>query len=148
MNHIKNIIRTLIFASLVMGITAPVVPAQQTLVICNKSVSQDTLNSTDIQQIFLGRKTRWPDDQNVNFVVMKEGEVHTEFLRDYVAKTPSQYQIFWKKMIFTGQAKAPITVDSPEEVLGYVSSTPGAIGYVPSDIKHDQVKVISTVPTN
>lgn len=147
MKHGKHIVRVLAFVIILVSMTAPAVPAQQALVICNKGVPQDTLSANDIQQIFLGRKTLWPDNRNIHFVVMKEGETHAEFLKDYVTKTPSQYQVFWKKMIFTGQAKAPVTVDTPEEVLTYVANTPGAIGYVPSGLGHDQVKVIS-VPAN
>ena len=148
MNHIKNIIRPLILASIMLSVMATAVPAQQALVICNKTVPHDSLSSSDIQQIFLGRKTRWADDQKVSFVIMKDGEVHTEFLRSYVSKTPSQYQAFWRKMIFTGQAGLPLTFNTPEEVLAYISGTPGAIGYVPATLPHDGVKVVATIPAN
>lgn len=116
------------------------------VLICNKTVAQDNLETRDIQQIYLGRKTRWSDNQKIQFVTMKEGSAHSEFLSDYISKTPSQYSVFWKKMIFTGQGKPPLAFDTPEEVVEYVSQTPGAIGYVPAGIPIGEVKVVDVGP--
>ncbi|MGE0083733.1 MAG: hypothetical protein AB7S75_04870 [Desulfococcaceae bacterium] len=138
----------LLLACVLVLMAIPVISGQQTLVICNSSVPHDSLGSGDIQQIFLGRKTRWSDNQKISFVIMKEGEAHTEFLRSYVSKTPSQYQAFWRKMVFTGQSGLPLSFSAPEEIINYVAATPGAIGYVPAGLPHDRVKVVAAVPAN
>ncbi|MGE0083735.1 MAG: substrate-binding domain-containing protein [Desulfococcaceae bacterium] len=146
--NIKKYGQMLLLACALLLMTVSAVPAQQAVVICNKTVPHDSLGSSDIQQIFLGRKTRWSDNQKISFVIMKDGEAHTEFLRSYVSKTPSQYQAFWRKMVFTGQSGLPLSFSAPEEIINYVAATPGAIGYVPAGLPHDRVKVVATVPAN
>jgi hypothetical protein len=74
---------------------------------------------------------------------MKSGDVHNEFLKKIADKTPSQYEAFWKKLIFSGQGKAPVSFNTPEEILSYVAATPGAISYVPPNLSRENVKVIS-----
>ncbi len=146
--NIRKYVRILLFASALAVTAVPAVLAQQALVICNSSVPHDRLSSSDIQQIFLGRKTRWADDQKISFVLIKEGEIHAEFLKTYLSRTPSQYQAFWRKMVFTGQSGLPTSFNTPEEVIKYVAGTPGAIGYVPAGLSHDKVKVVATIPAN
>jgi ABC-type phosphate transport system substrate-binding protein len=122
--------------------------AQQGFVIGNKGIPQDTLSPNDAEQIFLGRKTRWSDNQAIHFVVMKGGDVHEKFVKSFLSKTPSQFQAFWKMRIFTGQGRAPLSFDKPEDILDYVSSTPGAIGYIPASLPRENVKVVATLPAN
>ncbi|MEZ4528297.1 MAG: substrate-binding domain-containing protein [Desulfobacterales bacterium] len=138
----------LLLACALMLMAVPSISGQQALVICNSSVPHDSLSSSDIQQIFLGRKTRWSDNQKISFVLIKEGDVHAEFLKTYLSRTPSQYQAFWRKMVFTGQSGLPTSFNTPEEVIKYVAGTPGAIGYVPAGLPHDKVKVVATIPAN
>lgn len=138
----------LLFACALVLMAIPANSGQPALVICNSSVPHDSLSSGDIQQIFLGRKTRWADDQKISFVLLKEGEIHAEFLKTYLSRTPSQYQAFWRKMVFTGQSGLPPSFSTPEEVLNYVAGTPGAIGYVPAGLSHKGVKVVAAVPAN
>lgn len=114
-------------------------------VICHKNVPIEHLESGEIQQIFLGRKTRWPNSQKINFVILKGGVVHSDFLSAFISKTPSQYTVFWKKMIFTGQAKPPRSFDTPEEVIEFVSHTPGAIGYIPVNLADGNVKIVAEI---
>jgi hypothetical protein len=74
---------------------------------------------------------------------MKSGDVHNEFLKKIADKTPSQYEAFWKKLIFSGQGKAPVSFNTPEEILSYVAATPGAISYVPPNLSQENVKVVT-----
>jgi hypothetical protein len=74
---------------------------------------------------------------------MKSGDIHNEFLKKMLDKTPSQYEAFWKKLIFSGQGKAPVSFNTPEEILSYVAATPGAISYVPPNLSHENIKVVN-----
>jgi ABC-type phosphate transport system substrate-binding protein len=96
----------------------------------------------EIREIFLGRKTRWNSGEGITFVVLKNGGVHTEFMRRIVQKTPLQFQTYWRKMVFTGKGRAPESFESPEEMAQFVAATPGAIGYVPSSAPVDGARKI------
>jgi len=116
--------------------------AEDSVVICNKSVADNELSKKDMEDIFLGKKTRWSDNQKITFVILKGGEAHISFLSRYVDKTESQFIMYWKKMVFTGEGRLPKAFDTPEELLKYVSETSGAIGYVPANAASDRVKTL------
>lgn len=116
--------------------------AGEVIVIANKNVSESNLSIDEIKDIFLGEKTSWQDNKKINFVILKDSEVHKEFLETYVNKTPMSYNSYWKKLVFVGKGKAPTTFSSAKELVDYVAATDGAIGYISSDEKTAEVKII------
>ncbi|MCB9481253.1 MAG: substrate-binding domain-containing protein [Desulfobacteraceae bacterium] len=116
--------------------------AGEVIVIANKNVSESSLTIDEIKDIFLGEKTNWQDNKKVNFVILKDSGVHKEFLEKYVNKTPMSYNSYWKKLVFVGKGKAPTTFSSAKELVDYVAATDGAIGYISSDEKTAEVKII------
>jgi len=137
------LICTLFAGAVLLGMTG-LSPAMaytgEVVVICNDSVSADTMKRRDIKDIFLGKNTRWEDGQKITFVMLSGGDAHESFLREYVGKTPSQFRTYWKKKAFTGKGRIPETFATPEEVIDFVVKTPGAIGYIPSDAYQNQIK--------
>jgi len=130
-------------ALLTAGI-APQASAQEVKIVAHPDISRSTLSRDEIRQIFLGRKTQWDDgNQRVHFVVLKEGDTHETFVRQFVGKTPSQFSNYWKKMIFTGKGRAPQSFATPEDVVALVAETAGAVGYVPPETDTPGVKIIS-----
>ncbi|MDY0362870.1 MAG: substrate-binding domain-containing protein [Desulforegulaceae bacterium] len=116
--------------------------AGEVIIIVNKNVSESKLSASEIKDIFLGEKTSWQDNKKVNFVILKDSEVHREFLEKYVDKTPMGYNSFWKKLVFVGKGKAPTSFSSAKELVDYVAKTDGAIGYISSEEKTAEVKII------
>ncbi|MBW1940195.1 MAG: substrate-binding domain-containing protein [Deltaproteobacteria bacterium] len=114
------------------------------IIIGNKNVPASSLSKKDIQNIYLGRKTKWDNNQKIIFVTLKKGEVHKRFIKEYVGKTSAQYRNYWKKQVFTGKGKAPKCFDAEEKLVDYVANTEGAIGYISSGTNKDSVKTIST----
>lgn len=117
--------------------------ASEVVLICNKDVPDAALSRDDVQQIFLGRKTRWSDGGKITFGVLKGGDVHEAFLRTFLSKTDSQFAMFWKKMVFTGKGRLPASFDTPEDLRDYVAATPGAVGYVPIGVADGSVNALS-----
>lgn len=112
------------------------------ILIVHPEVSADSLSGRDVQAIFLGEMTRWPGQERIAFVTLKIEGVHDAFLREYVGKTASQYDIFWKKKVFSGQGRMPKSMDSPEAVIEFVAATPGAIGYLPAGTPPGNAKAV------
>lgn len=48
----------------------------------------------------------------------------------------------WAKIVFAGKGTPPKTLKSDTEVISWVASTPGAVGYVNSAAADDSVKVL------
>jgi ABC-type phosphate transport system substrate-binding protein len=123
------------------GITAlPAHAAAEVLVVVNDSVPAESSSRDTLQEIFLGRKTRWRDGQKIVPATLKEGQEHEEFLGAYVGKTPHQFRNYWKTKVFTGKGTAPAAFSSSEELVEFVKSTPGAIGYIPAGSYRNQLK--------
>jgi ABC-type phosphate transport system substrate-binding protein len=99
------------------------------VIIGNQTVPEKPLSTTDVQNIFLGKKTKL-NSTKITFVILKAGEVHERFLKEYLSRTPSQYTKYWKKMVFTGKGKAPKAFATEADLVEYVEKTEGAIGYV------------------
>ncbi len=117
--------------------------AGDVVLVCHKSVPEDSLTRRDIKNIFLGKKTEWADSQKIVFVTLKGSEAHEFFLREYLGKTMFQYANYWKKQLFTGKGRPPRSFDTDTELIKYVANTKGAIGYVSSGADRDSVKVVS-----
>ncbi|MBF0225889.1 MAG: hypothetical protein HQK76_10580 [Desulfobacterales bacterium] len=117
------------------------------LVIANNSVAKKPVNTDEIRKIFLGEKTRWDDGSRINFATSNNEELMENFLKMYLNKTPAQYRTFWKKKVFTGEGKAPKSFRTDKELIDFVASTEGAIGYIHSGNVVDGV-IILTVTTN
>lgn len=102
------------------------------VIIGNKNIPESSLSKTDIQNIFLGKKTKL-DSTKITFVMLKSGDVHKSFLKEYLSRTPAQYKKYWKKIVFTGKGKAPKAFKTEEDLIEYVKNTEKAIGYIGSD---------------
>lgn len=116
--------------------------AEDVVIISNESVPTSTLDNDDIKKLFLGKKTTWEDGTKIVFLVQEKTEASEAFLEIYVKKSSSQYNNYWKKQVFTGKGKAPQSFSSDQELVDFVSKTPGAIGYVLDGTKLENVKTI------
>lgn len=112
-------------------------------VVANKGVGSSSLSKSDAQAIFSGEKSKWDDGKPIKIVVLQGGGASKSFLQDVVGKTPSQFDTYWKKLVFTGKAGAPKTFDDPDALVSYVSGTAGAIGFVGAGQAGGSVKTIS-----
>jgi ABC-type phosphate transport system substrate-binding protein len=109
---------------------APVVRGADYEVVVNNKVNVTSLSKDEVKAIFLGDKTTWPDGTPVKIVVLQEGPVHKAFLREVLGKTPTQFDNYWTKLVFTGRAGAPKSFSSMQQVIEFVAREAGAIGYV------------------
>ena len=127
------------------GIVGPDISMAEVVVIANPSVSVNGITKNELKEIFTGKQVTWNDGQAIKPALLSQGEVHEEFIKDYIDKTTNQFTTYWRKMIFTGQGIQPRTFESPAEVVEYVVKTPGAIGYVSSSEISAGVKTLPVV---
>jgi len=103
------------------------------------------INASDLQNIYLGRKSTWDDGKPIEVLVLKEGDVHSAFLKEVVKKSPSQFAIFWKKAVFTGTGTPPKEFATEDELLAYLANHPQAVGYVSAG-KAETAKSLNLIP--
>lgn len=85
----------------------------------------------------------WPDGRPVTVFVFRDDDaVHQQFCRKVLGVLPYTLRRNWDRLLFSGAAQAPITVDTPQEMLYRVATTPGAIGYLEKELSNDSVSII------
>jgi len=135
-----------LFFAAIVGIAfvfSNVASAADVVVIVAKNVPANALTRDEVKDIFLAKKTQWDNGAKINFVTLKDCETHRAFLKEYLQKSSSQFERYFRTLVFTGKGSLPKAFDSEEELAGYVASTDGAIGYVSSGTNTDSVKVIT-----
>ncbi len=120
------------------------VSAADVIIILNNNVKASDINKSIVKKIYSGYKTKWDNNDSIDLTVMLKSELHEKFLKKYVKKTPSQFKMTWRQMMFTGKGSQPKNFKTIKEVVEYVSKNEGAIGYVSADVPADNVKVIKT----
>ncbi len=119
------------------------VACARTVIICNPGVQETEIPPKALQKIFLGKTTKWSDNSKINIVVLKDTDQHKLFLKSYIHRTYSQWKSHWKKMVFTGKGVKPKHFDDTGAYLGYIASTPGAVGYIDAGLAKDTVKILN-----
>jgi ABC-type phosphate transport system substrate-binding protein len=100
-------------------------------VIANPAVSESSISSDELKEIFLITKASFGGG-HAEPVLQKTGTVHEAFLKEYLGKADAALQTYYRSLVFTGKASMPKAFASEAEVVTYVAKTKGAIGYVSS----------------
>jgi ABC-type phosphate transport system substrate-binding protein len=99
-------------------------------VIVHHDVKGARIARSTLSSIFLKQVPRWGDgtpifpiDQSVR------SDVRRTFSGEVLNQGVAEVQLYWQRKMSTGLVPPPVKT-SDEDVVTYVSSTPGAIGYV------------------
>jgi ABC-type phosphate transport system substrate-binding protein len=85
-----------------------------------------------VAAIFLRQAPRWPDGSPVVPVDQSvKSTVRSIFSSRVLSQSLMDVQIYWQRRMSAGLMPPPVKT-SDEDVIAFVASTPGAIGYVSS----------------
>lgn len=131
---IRALLKTgLRLCGLVLGL-AVCSPAPAQEVIVNPDVADRSVSQSSLRAIFSMRMRQWQNGKPIKvFVLPSENTLHVSFSKSILNTFPYQLKRSWDLMVYSGSGQAPTEVGSPAEMLLKVSSTPGAIGYMPED---------------
>jgi len=108
----------------------------------NKNSVPDELSRKDIKRIFLGKQKSWKDASSINVALYTKSKIFDHFSRKYTGRPKYLFRDYWRRLVFTGRGKAPKGFKTEKEVVNYVGLIDGAIGFVSSDAKIENVKII------
>jgi len=111
-------------------------------VIANPSVGASSVSVDELKGVFLATKSSLSDGSHVEPVLEKGGATHEAFLKEYIGKTDTALQTYYRSLVFTGKASMPKQLASDAEVVAYVAKTKGAIAYVSAGASTDGVKTL------
>jgi ABC-type phosphate transport system substrate-binding protein len=112
-------------------------------IVTHSGVIEKTLSKSSLRAIFGMRLHAWPNGTPIRvFVLPDEVPLHIAFSKEKLNVFPYQLRAAWDRLVFSGTGQAPETVNSPEEMLAKVASTPGAIGYLTRSKMDGSVNVL------
>jgi len=132
----------LIAAFIVFGAVAV---QAQVAVIANKSVSEGSISSGKLGDIYSLRLKTWGNGKAIVAVTLKSDDETTQKFFGAFGKSLMEMKKLWMKLQLTGEGQPPAGVGSEDEVVSKVASTPGAIGFVNADKVNGSVKVLFTI---
>jgi len=84
-----------------------------------------------VADVFLRRATRWPDDTPIHPVDLgPAAPARIRFSQEILSRSVASVRSYWQQRIFSGQGLPPPELPDEQDVVSYVVSHPGAIGYV------------------
>jgi ABC-type phosphate transport system substrate-binding protein len=116
-------------------------------VIVNAGNPLDSISRDDLAAYFLKRRAAWPSGSPVQPVDLPpESETRKLFSTEVLRRSPRAVSAYWIQEIFAGRSEPPPVKSSDAAVLLYVSTTPGAIGYVARGTVQAGVHRIGIIP--
>jgi hypothetical protein len=100
------------------------------------------ISRMEAELMFLGKMRSWPNRKSTNVVINENPQIYGSFSRVILRRSPRQFLIFRKKMLFRGQGMPPPTVKTDKAVIEFVTAHVGGLGYVSPEAVTSDVKVV------
>lgn len=136
----------LVLAVLAAG-AAPVASAEARFrVIVHPQVKGNQIPRAALSSIFLKRASKWGDGSATRPVDQSlRSPLRVSFSADVHQQDLMEIQMYWQREIASGHVPPPVKA-SDQEIVSFVASTPGAIGYVsPGTPLPDTVREVTVV---
>ncbi|NJD19259.1 MAG: phosphate ABC transporter substrate-binding protein [Gemmatimonadetes bacterium] len=117
--------------------------AQEFQVVVNPSSGTSEISAAELSKIFQKKSTKLPSGEAAKPVDLgKDSGVREAFSKSVHGRSTAQIESYWQQQIFAGKDVPPDQKASDTDVLAFVASTPGAIGYVSAGAGASGVKVV------
>ncbi|MDD2366946.1 MAG: hypothetical protein PHN84_12345 [Desulfuromonadaceae bacterium] len=121
----KTAIIVVLFA---LSLTLAKAHAGEIVVIGNGNVPK--MDTVTVQKIYTGKFIK-VSGVSVKPVGVKPGAVtRNTFLREFLNQDEEKYTAYWTVRRYIGKGVPPADLQSAAEVIKYVQSTPGGVGYI------------------
>lgn len=100
-------------------------------VIVHPQLAIGGLDRRELTDIFLKKKTRWPNGQAIHVVdLAANSPTRARFTEDVMGRSVAAVKSYWQQIIFAGRGLPPPELASDDAVMGWVLRHSGGIGYV------------------
>lgn len=114
------------------------------VLVAHPSVERCRLSLNTTRLIFGMQLGRWTSGEPVRvFVLPDDSREHRTFAKNLLRLYPGQLRRVWDRRLHSGTGQAPETVSDQAEMREKIASTPGAIGYLTSEMIDDRVHVLA-----
>jgi ABC-type phosphate transport system substrate-binding protein len=125
------------FATMLATLSPAGAAAQSALpfkVIVHADVAGARMPRQTLNDIFLGKATRWGDGTRIVPVDQSTtSAVRASFSKEALGQPVLAVQAYWAREISSGRGRPPAVKGSDKEVIRFVAATTGGIGYVSAE---------------
>lgn len=112
-------------------------------VVVNARCGVAAMTRNEVINIFFGRNRQFFNGVEVQPVDLVDGHPdRARFYTSLVGKDLSEVNAYWSRQVFSGRMQPPPKVGSPEEVLKWVVSHSGGIGFIELSKADARVRVV------
>jgi ABC-type phosphate transport system substrate-binding protein len=120
----------------------PQVPPYQMIV--NPSNRLASVDRSFLEDAYLKKITRWPNDEVIRPVDLGPGSpTRRAFSEAVVRRSVDAVKGYWQQRIFSGRDVPPPELDSDDDVVRYVLRYDGAVGYVSGTARLGAARVVT-----
>lgn len=113
------------------------------VVVVNARNGVAVMTRNEVVNIFFGRYRQFFNGVEAQPVdLVDSNPERARFYAGLVGKDISEVNAYWSRLIFSGRVQAPPRMSNAEEVLKWVSSHPGGIGFVELSKADARVRVV------
>jgi ABC-type phosphate transport system substrate-binding protein len=121
--------RIILLLAAALAVQAGSAQAQEFKVVVNASTGVTSIGKDELAKIFLKKARKLPGGTDA-VPVDNDSDVRAGFSQAVHGRGETAIESFWQQQIFSGKDVPPEKKPGDSQVLDYVRSTPGAIGYV------------------
>ena len=136
--------KKIILVLALIGVFSIGVMAQSYKVVVNSSNTVSSLTKKQVSDYIMKKTKKWDNGTIVSPVdQLPNSADRGSFSKDIHGKATSAIKSFWQQAVFSGSGTPPPEQNTDSQVIEYVKSKAGSIGYVSSEANTDGVKVLS-----
>jgi len=124
---------------LMLGMGTSCFATEAVLVVSNDN-PLSSISIRTAQLIFLGKKTKWNNGEHITVSINNQQNVYTSFCQKILKKTPIQYLLYRKKMLFTGSGIPPLVEQDDEAVKAFLGGTKNGLSFIDRKSLDSRVK--------
>lgn len=128
-----------IAALLFLSALSPLILATE--IIVNKSVSLSELTDAEVRAIFTMQKRFWSNNRQIKVYKLSDNSpLHKDFVKNILNMFPHQIRRIWDRLTYSGTGTPPIELDSEDDMIEKIASTPDSIGYLDSQPDNENIR--------
>ena len=116
-------------------------------IITHPGVKDIGFSKNKLAKIYLGKLKKHSNGQSIKAADLpSDSKSYKKFYKVVVKKSHNAMNRHWSKLKYTGKGKPPKSLSSTKEMIKWVASTEGAIGYIDGKYLNKSVNVVLILP--
>ncbi len=102
-------------------------------IVIGNNIGTKQLSTKEISQIFKGKYTSWPNNEQTIIVLPSSKNENVEVVAKFLFNGKKDVMMkYWLSLVFQGRANPPVFLERDKEIIEYVETNPGSIAIIKS----------------